>query len=395
MNDMKNNNETQIAEKEFFQKRLYNKNKLLKINHKAISLSSNYNSKNKIKKLRTKKINFLDFLKIRTKIKDENKPLSFNEIKQKSMIKNDIEDNSNKFDFNNDLKKYTNNSLTYRVFTQINRSYHPYSVNRVKRFILPYIKSEKEKEKKKGKNELEANNLKLLFLNDSRIIYPYAISRNEHSPYQSNIFKDEKHKIIFNKINKIKISKFLNINNYDNLEKRDKVDIELFEKLKLYKIIRDSLLNDINQDIKDRNLVLNYLKSMINNINFHRDIYMVPHIKNNFLLNKPIKDFNALNDKLRNKNLLHKQVALSINSSCIIKKLLEKKKEIEHKKMLEEEDYNPKRIIKWDINEDMNKNEIKLYEQKFKAFELMDYFEKKGNYSKTFFAEQKLKNSIY
>ena len=392
---MKKNNETQIEEKNFFQKRLYNNNKLLKINHKTISRSSNYNFKNKIKKLQKKKINFLDFLKIRTKIKNQNQTFSFNTIKQKSIRKNDIEDNSNKFDFNNDLKKYTNNSLTYRVFTQINRSYHPYSVNRVKRSILPYIKSEKEKEKKKEKNELKINNLKILFLNDSRIIYPYAISRNEFSLYQSHTFKDEKPKIIFNKISKIKISKFLNINNHDYLELRDKVDTELFEKLKIYKIIRDSLLNDINQDIKDRNLVLNYLKSMVNNINFHRDIYMVPHIKNNYILNKPIKNFISINDKLKNKNLLHKQAVLSINSICIIKKVLEKKKEMEYKKMLIDEEYNPKRKIKWYINEDMNENEINLYEQKFKSFELLDFFEKKGNYSKTFFAEQKLKNSIY
>ena len=334
----------------------------------------------------------MDFLKKRTKIKNQNQTISFNIIKQKRMIKNDIEDKS---DFNNDLKKYTNNSLTYRVFTQINRSYHPYSVNRIKRSILPYIKSEKEKEKKKEINELEINTLKLLFLNDSRIIYPYAISLNEHSLYQSNTFKDEKPKIIFNKISKIRIPKLLNINNHDDLELRDKVDTELFEKLKLYKIIRDSLLNDINQDINDRNLVLKYLKSMINNINFHRDIYIVPHIKNNFVFSKPTKDFISMNNKLKNKNLLNKQVVLSINSICIINKLLEKKKEMEYKKMLEEEEYNPKKKIKWDINEDMNKNEINLYEQKFKAFELMDFFEKKGNYSKTFFAEQKLKYSIY
>lgn len=391
MSVLKKKNE-QFVQNNFFQKRLNNNNKLLKINHKTISLSSNYNFKNKMKKLQKKKINFLDFLKKRTKIKNQNQTISFNIIKQKRMIKNDIEDKS---DFNNDLKKYTNNSLTYRVFTQINRSYHPYSVNRIKRSILPYIKSEKEKEKKKEINELEINTLKLLFLNDSRIIYPYAISLNEHSLYQSNTFKDEKPKIIFNKISKIRIPKLLNINNHDDLELRDKVDTELFEKLKLYKIIRDSLLNDINQDINDRNLVLKYLKSMINNINFHRDIYMVPHIKNNFVFSKPTKDFISMNNKLKNKNLLNKQVVLSINSICIINKLLEKKKEMEYKKMLEEEEYNPKKKIKWDINEDMNKNEINLYEQKFKAFELMDFFEKKGNYSKTFFAEQKLKHSIY
>ena len=391
MSVLKKKNE-QFVQNNFFQKRLNNNNKLLKINHKTISLSSNYNFKNKMKKLQKKKINFLDFLKKRTKIKNQNQTISFNIIKQKRMIKNDIEDKS---DFNNDLKKYTNNSLTYRVFTQINRSYHPYSVNRIKRSILPYIKSEKEKEKKKEINELEINTLKLLFLNDSRIIYPYAISLNEHSLYQSNTFKDEKPKIIFNKISKIRIPKLLNINNHDDLELRDKVDTDLFEKLKLYKIIRDSLLNDINQDINDRNLVLKYLKSMINNINFHRDIYMVPHIKNNFVFSKPTKDFISMNNKLKNKNLLNKQVVLSINSICIINKLLEKKKEMEYKKMLEEEEYNPKKKIKWDINEDMNKNEINLYEQKFKAFELMDFFEKKGNYSKTFFAEQKLKHSIY
>ena len=220
MSVLKKKNE-QFVQNNFFQKRLNNNNKLLKINHKTISLSSNYNFKNKMKKLQKKKINFLDFLKKRTKIKNQNQTISFNIIKQKRMIKNDIEDKS---DFNNDLKKYTNNSLTYRVFTQINRSYHPYSVNRIKRSILPYIKSEKEKEKKKEINELEINTLKLLFLNDSRIIYPYAISLNEHSLYQSNTFKDEKPKIIFNKISKIRIPKLLNINNHDDLELRDKVD---------------------------------------------------------------------------------------------------------------------------------------------------------------------------
>ena len=60
MSVIKKNNETQIAEKNFFQKKLYN-NQLLKINNKTISLSSNYNLKNKIKKLKTKEINFWTF----------------------------------------------------------------------------------------------------------------------------------------------------------------------------------------------------------------------------------------------------------------------------------------------------------------------------------------------
>ena len=73
-------------------------------------------------------------------------------------------------------------------------------------------------------------------------------------------------------------------------------------------------------------LYLDFKKSITNRVNYFEDIFMIPHLKNNFSLSKPFDDLIALNEKLRNRNLLHRQVALSMNKICIIKKLLKIKK---------------------------------------------------------------------
>ena len=115
---------------------------------------------------------------------------------------------------------------------------------------------------------------------------------------------------------------------------------------------------------------------------------MIPHLKNNFSLSKPFDDLIALNEKLRNRNLLHRQVALSMNKICIIKKLLKIKKKMEMQKLLEE--YEPKKELIPNTN-----NELKQFEEQFGQFELNDYFDKSYNNAYIWFANKKLKDIIY
>ena len=170
----------------------------------------------------------------------------------------------------------------------------------------------------------------------------------------------------------------------------DKVDNKMLENEKLIKKIRISLLQDINPEENNYKLYLNYLKSIPNFFNFHQDIYMTPHIKNNFSFCQNVNNFDILVRKLCNKNILHKKVVLSMNRIRIIRELLIKEKENERKQMIEEIQQRP--ILKW-----KNHGETKLnqYEKKFGKYELQDFFEKCTNNQIIRFADKKLRNIIY
>ena len=114
----------------------------------------------------------------------------------------------------------------------------------------------------------------------------------------------------------------------------DTVDINQFENSKLQEAIRICLVTDINLNPLYNKLYNNFLKSITNRVNFHDDIYIVPHIRNNFSLMKPMKNFDLINEKFKNRNLLHIQVAFSINQGHIIKILLKKKMEMDKKRLL-------------------------------------------------------------
>ena len=117
------------------------------------------------------------------------------------------------------------------------------------------------------------------------------------------------------------------------------------------------------------------------------DIFIIPHIKNNFSLSRPFNDLIVLEEKLKNRNLLHRQVALSMNRVCIIKQLLKIKKKMDMQKLLEE--YKPKKEWNPNINYELNQ-----YEQKFKNFELDNFFNKSLNHRFIWFANKRLKQAL-
>ena len=383
-----------------FKERLLNQKKLLKIKLKTIDFSTNYytttlsdinNIYNKSSRiLENSKYEFKTLKKIKTKT---NKNL-FATIENKSKKKYKI--NYNNFDFIKNLKKYTNNSLSYRAFNELNNPYHPYSVDKVKRSRLIQINNSKEKEKQ---SKIKAfNNIKSLLYdnnNDLKLSQYFNVTRNmfslngESSTFRNDI-EDSK---IYKSIGKVNISRYINQDKFKNMEIFDTVDINQFENSKLQKAIRICLVTDINLNPLFNKLYNNFLKSLTNRVNFRDDIYLVPHIRNNFSLTKSVSDFDEINDIFKNRNLLHIKVAFSINQGLIIKTLLKKQKEMDRKRMMKEEEYNPKR--KWNFAEDYYKIKISVYEQQFEQFELSDFFGKCTNYAYTSFAEKRLSNLIF
>ena len=388
-----------------FKERLPSQKKLLKIKLKTIDFSTNYNTTTTLsninniynKSSRILEKNQYEFKKIK-KIKSKANKNFFSTINNKSRKKYII--NYNNFDFIKNLKKYTNNSLTYRAFNELNNPYHPYSVDTVKKSSLIQINNSKEKEKQKKKqSKIKAfNSIKSLLYNnhnDLKLTQYFNVTRNmlflngESSTIRNEIENSKIHK----SISKMNISHFINRDKYKNMEIFDKVDINQFENSKLQKEIRICLVTDINLNPLYNKLYSNFLKSITNRVNFHDDIYIVPHIKNNFSLMKPTNNFDLINDRFKDRNLLHIQVAFSINQGHIIKILLQKKKEMDKKRMLKEEEYNPKK--KWNFAEDYYKIKINEYEQQFEQFELSDFFGKCTNYAYTSFADKKLNNLIF
>ena len=169
------------------------------------------------------------------------------------------------------------------------------------------------------------------------------------------------------------------------MEFGDNIEINVFENDKLNKSIRNSLLNDINHDEINYILYKNYIKTLTNKVNFVEDIYRVPHIGNNLALSNPFEDLDILNNRLSNKNLLHKQIILSMNKITIIKELLKKEKEKEMKQLMKIIEFKSKKKLK---NNDSSEKIINKYEAKFQHFELTDYFWKYNNYAIINFANK-------
>ena len=424
----------------FFQRRLLDQKNLYTIKLNSIDL----NSKNKtinFKKILSNSKKSLENSKINSINNNYNYPtqstertvpqlLKMNQNYQKRILSY-RERNNNKLKYNKteikkDLRKYTNNSTTFKYFNQLNKEYHPYTVNKAIRSILLVSK---EKEKEMNQKIIQLKVIKSLLYNNSKIytneitpkhkyINKKLLFRNNfnnnnlsniknnsntktNTPIKTYMSKKSKtFKKRFSKlfINLSSIKKPNKTNNFSNkkkdIELLDEVDVHLFENDKLNRIIKNSLLNDINHDEINYKLYLDYLKSLTNKIDFHEDIYMVPHIQNAFYLANPFDNLVLLNEKLRDKNLLHKQVALSMNKISIIKILLKNKREIEMKKYMEKNDYKPKR--KWSSNDESLEKKIgNDYEEKFQHFELTDYFGKCNNYNIIGFANQKLKECIF
>lgn len=396
---MNSNNVSRIES--FFLKRLSSQNKLLKIKLNSINNYPNHIMQNFKNKTINTKVNEIPFIiKNNTIInpKEENSKNCYN--KNKKLIFSYMHKSKNKYSYNNielknDLKRYTNNSLAFKCFNYFNKNYHPYSANKVIKSILFHTKTEGQKED--SKNIFELNNIpQLIYTNNQKNQKNYkqkTISRNIFFTKKIRTFKKKFSK--FYKFSPIKIPKFDENKRSKDPELRDEVDINIFENSKLKRAVKKSLLNDINHDEVNYKLYKDYLKAFTNKVNFIEDIYMVPHIQNHLSLRKPIDNLVLLNEKLRDKNFLHKQVALSMNKILIIKILLKKKREMELKMMeiKENEEIKPKK--KWKNDEESFEKKLNQFENQFEHFDLTDYFGKCNNYTIIGFANKKLKDCLY
>ena len=396
-------------------KPLFQKNQLfkLKIKHSELSSKSktlsNFNTSNinfqnykKKKKYEIKKNNFYkkrantEFFKSIPNYKRT--IFSYKDLSKKNSDIYKFDDNNLNFnnpELNSDLKRFTNNSNTFRIFNELNKSYHPYFVDKLEKSLL--FKSKIRKEKEKEKRIIPLNSLKMLLKDNSKNNLYNIASRNRYIFSESNnnnkindIYKKEKLKIFLGLMH-IKPPKLVIKNNINDLESEDYVDINYFDDYKLIKKIRNALINDINRDYTNNNLYLDYIKEMPHEINYCEDIYRVPHIRNGLSLHEPFEDINILNDKLSKRNYLSKHISLSMNRIIIIEEML-KLKELEKNKKRNGNEYKFKK--KWE-NPYIKEIKKTKYEKKFDHFDLTDYFGKCRQYGFIRFADKKLKDIFF
>lgn len=277
---------------------------------------------------------------------------------------------------NNNLKKYTNNSVNFKNFNELNKPYHPYLIDKTKKLLLLSIKKERKK----------------LFESPNHLPH-ISSSRNEYLNKESKTYKKENIHLFLGKkpIKPI----ILDNNKSKDFEIRDNVDFDYFKNDQYKRIIKKALLHDINFDtIHSNYLYIDYLKSKPHKINYFEDINIIPHLQNNLSLCKlRFKDINLLNKTLVNRNYITKKVSLSLNRSFIIKSLLKKKKEIEEERIRKEDEYKLK--TRWKSDEVYKEIKLSDYEKKFEQFELQDYFGKSMNYPLVSLVDKKIKENFF
>ena len=394
--------------KVLFQKTQLSKLKIghLELSSKSKTLSNinttniNFQNDKKTKKYELKKNNFCknrantEFFKSIPNYTRRMFP--YKELSKKNSDIYKYDDNNLNFNnpvLNSDLKRYTNNSITFRIFNELNKPYHPYFVDKLQKSLLFKSKKRKEKEKRK----IPLNSIKVLLKDNSKNNLHNISSRNRYIFNKSNnynktndIYNKEKLKFFLG-LKHIKPLKLVIKNKIKDSELEDYVDINYLDDYKLVKKIRNALINDINIDYTNQNLYLDYIKKMPNEINYCEDIYRVPHIRNGLYLHEPFNDIDILNDKLSNRNYLSEHISLSMNRIIIIEEML-KLKELEKNKKRNGNEYKFKK--KWE-NPYFNEVKKTKYEKKFDHFDLTDYFGKCRQYGFIRFADKKLKDYIF
>jgi len=371
-------------------KPLFQKSVLYRIRLQKLELFSKTNSKTipyfntcrSIKKIKKNLLKNNNFNTIFT-YTDRKKKLRNNES-HKHDIKNDSNDkliknhnfNYNNPILNNNLKRYTNNSINFKNFNELNKPYHPYFIDKTKKLLLFTLKKER----------------KQLFESPNRLPHINS-SRNEFLNKESKTYKKENMQLFLG-IKQIKPI-ILDNNKIKDLEYRDKVDFDYFKNYKYKRMIKNALLHDINFDtIHSNYLYIDYMKSKPHKINYFEDINIIPHMKNNLSLSKyRFKDIKLLNKTLVNRNYMTKKISLSLNRSFIIKSLLKKMKEIEEERIRKEDEYRLK--TRWNSDEVYKEIKLSDYEKKFEQFELQDYFGKSMNYPFVSLVDKKIKENFF
>lgn len=280
---------------------------------------------------------------------------------------------------NDDLRRYTNNSSSFRIFNGQDNPYQSYTIKKLKKIEKPILLQ--------SPKNIENISSTRFFSNNSKF---YSI--NSYKNYFNHNFENQKkNSKIFIKIPPIDISELVDKSSENDLESRDKVDNKILENEKLREKIRITLLQDFNHDKKHNKLYLDFLKPLNHYIDFYQDIYIIPHIKNNFAFRKPTKDLEKLSHKLCDKNLFHKQIVLILNRLIITREQLIKQKEIDQKKMFEEEQ-DMKFGLKYN---NLEEEKINQYEEKYENYELQDSFEKCANHQVISFADKKIRECIF
>ena len=372
----------------------FNKKKLLKHNESQfdnsinkIELSNENKKKNNI---------FLQYENLKTQIYAKYNPSNTNTEFFKMKLKNKTKifsynikgfqqkNSSLKYIYkspesNDDLRRYTNNSSSFRIFNGQDNPYQSYTIKKLKKIEKPILLQSPKNIENISSTRFFSNNSKFYSINSYK------------NYFNHNCENQKKNSKIFIKIPPIDISELVDKSSENDLESRDKVDNKILENEKLREKIRITLLQDFNHDKKHNKLYLDFLKPLNHYIDFYQDIYIIPHIKNNFAFRKPTKDLEKLSHILCDKNLFHQQIVLILNRLIITREQLIKQKEIDQKKIFEEEQ-DMKFGLKYN---NLEEEKINQYEKKYENYELQDSFEKCANHQVISFADKKIRECIF
>ena len=144
------------------------------------------------------------------------------------------------------------------------------------------------------------------------------------------------------------------------------------------------MIMEIIRNIKNQFLIF---------LNFIYDINILPHLKNKFLYNKPIKQ-TQINDIIFNRNAISRQVAESLNRYIInnIRKEILEKEEIKKREKRLRELATKKILIKLYMErKDEDLTDLTSEEK----IELNDYFRKNIDYKCIKIANDRLRRIVY
>ena len=291
-------------------------------------------------------------------------------LSQKFQIKNNVKKND-KNSFNKNNKNLLLDSI------EISKNDYPRYIFLSKIFKIKQSKSKKDFINidfgKTSKDKLK--NYKQRYSEDYKNYIIKKVKLNYNENFESSFVHKIKTDYMIEKVNKkYPIKSDENENDYSHRdkefseEKKDTVDENDLTNDKIFRKIKNVLFNQ-NKKYIIGNETKNYFKNKENKINFLYDINLIPHFKNNLMIN----NINSFQKRLEKENFIEYKTLRYLNKAKVI---IQKMKDDSNYNecVLFEEDEEKNNIDNKIINDEEN---IKKFKDKYESFETEDYLSKK------------------
>ena len=344
------------------------------LHKKELNLSlSKLNKKEKMNTIMLKK--YKDNLLISSE-RNRNSTLSTNEQRQSSYINQ----NSN-FNINNvTLPSIKNIKLSKRTI-QINPIFHDkinsidQSIIKPKDILIPFTyMNTKPNHCGNNNTSLPKSEKSYLLKKPRKIITDLLILNEDFNPKLKKTSQTFRRIIKHVSTKKVKLKNHTKPGKYND-ELYDKVNSLDFQYDKLHKRIRESLLNDINPMYSLEAVSDSFYHKLENKINYIEDIYLVPHLRNHFILTGK-----NMEQKILKANCISKQICFSMNK--------EKRKKIFFED--QKRKHNFYNLIIRTV-----KTVAKSHAKGMDTLQIEEYFTKRDIYKPVNFASEKVKNICY